>query len=121
MRRSTFLITFMMISTFAFSQNVTGPKAKNAKLSQKTSRSIAVVYQQTPLTPKGPAAKNAKVWNEAERRIYKMVSFRENVNNPKGLKAKNSKVWEDPELVVSGSKASYVIPKSMRPKKFWWH
>jgi hypothetical protein len=90
MKRPLLILAAMFIVVASYSQNLTGPKAKNAKISEKTKNSIAVVYYENPLDLKGP-------------------------------KAKNRKVWEDPEFSVTGSKARYILPKSMRPRKFWWH
>ncbi|WP_373400139.1 hypothetical protein V8V91_11305 [Algoriphagus halophilus] len=119
MKRPFLIIAAMFIAVASYSQSVTGPKAKNAKVSDRTRNSIQVVYYDQPESLKGPAAKNAKVWDRAG--VTSKIYTRKNVDNPKGLKAKNRKVWEDPELSVAGSKASYILPKSMRPKKFWWH
>ncbi|MBN3584535.1 hypothetical protein JYB64_19240 [Algoriphagus aestuarii] len=109
----------MFIVFVSNAQSLTGPKAKNAKVSERTENAAAVVYYKQPSDLKGPAAKNSKVWKRSGSQA--LVSIRENpADKPKGLKAKNSKVWEDPELAVS-SRASYILPKTMRPRKFWWH
>ncbi len=109
----------MFIAAASYSQNLTGPKAKNAKVSERTKNSVAVVYYESPLDLIGPKAKNAKVWQRSGTQAF--IHTRKNFENPKGLKAKNVKVWENPEFSVTGSKASYILPKSMRPRKFWWH
>ncbi|EAZ80262.1 hypothetical protein [Algoriphagus machipongonensis] len=119
MKRPFLFLAAMLIAISSYSQNLTGPKAKNAKISEKTKNSIAVVYYDQPQDLKGPAAKNAKIWDKSGKLWG--ISTRKNINNPKGLKAKNRKVWEDPEFAATGSKASYKLPKSMRKRKFWWH
>lgn len=119
MKRPLLILAAMFIVVASYSQNLTGPKAKNAKISEKTKNSIAVVYYENPLDLKGPKAKNAKVWQRSGTQAF--IHTRKNFENPKGLKAKNRKVWEDPEFSVTGSKARYILPKSMRPRKFWWH
>lgn len=119
MKRPFLLLAALLVSVASYSQSVTGPKAKNAKISEKTSNSLVVVYYDRPSDLKGPKAKNAKIWERTGSQS--LISTRKNINNPKGLKAKNRKIWEDPEFSVAGSKASYILPKSMRPRKFWWH
>jgi len=119
MKRPFLIIAAMFIALASFSQNIKGPKAKNSEATDKTKKSIAVVYYEQSLLNKGPAAKNTKVWERSGSQAF--ISTRKVVDNPKGLKAKNRKVWEDPGFSVAGSKARYVIPKSMRPRKFWWH
>jgi hypothetical protein len=119
MKRPFLILAAMFIVTASYAQNLKGPKAKNAKISEKTQNSIAVVYYEQPSLKKGPAAKNSKVWDRYGSQS--LISTRRTVENPKGLKAKNRKVWEDPEFSVTGSKASYILPKSMKPRKFWWH
>jgi hypothetical protein len=119
MKRPFLIVAAMFIAFATYAQTTTGPKAKNAKISEKTKNAVAVVYYDQPFSKTGPAAKNAKVWNRSGSQSF--IYTRKNINDPKGLKAKNRKVWEDPELAVVESKASYVLPKSMKARKFWWH
>ncbi|WP_296699162.1 hypothetical protein [Algoriphagus sp.] len=119
MKRPFLILAAMFIVAASYSQNLTGPKAKNAKVSEKTKNSLAIVYYDTPSDLKGPKAKNTKVWERSGSQSF--IYTRSIIDDPKGLKAKNRKVWEDPEFSVTGSKASYILPKSMRPRKYWWH
>lgn len=119
MKRPFLLVAAIFIAAASYSQSLTGPKAKNAKITEKTKNSLAVTYYDSPLDFKGPKAKNSKAWERSGSQSF--IYTRKNIDDPKGLKAKNRKVWEDPEFSVTGSKASYILPKTMRPRKYWWH
>jgi hypothetical protein len=120
MKKLTLFISAMAISMMAFSQEVfTGPKFKNAQVGKVNSPKITLVHDSQPAAIKGPAAKNTDVWMGKSTKKMK-VGFRDELNNPQGLQAKNSNPW-DKEAPKVDSKAVYQEPKSMRPKKGWFH
>lgn len=119
MKKATLFSIVFLISFYSFSQDlIKGPAAKNAKVWKSNFTDFNLVFDNHPNPYKGPSKKNHKVWNKESSSLR--VQTRKEINNPKGLKAKNQKVWESPEPILD-SKAAYVLPKSMRKKKFWWH
>lgn len=76
------------------------------------------MFQSNPETVSGAEAKQFKSWNSESSKLR--IQTRREINNPKGLKAKNRKVWEESSLSVN-SNASYVVPKTLKKRKFWWH
>jgi hypothetical protein len=120
MKKLCFIFTALLISTFAYSQNLLmGPKAKNAAVRKTISPKIKVVHDSAPSTLQGPIAKNTELWMDKSSKKLK-IGFRDKIDNPKGLQAKNSKPWER-KIEVPDSKAVYEEPKSMKPKKNWIH
>lgn len=120
MKKLTLFISALAISTLSFSQEVlTGPKLKNAQVGKVNGPKITLVHDSQPASIQGPAAKNTEVWMGNSPKKLK-VGFRDEINNPKGLQAKNSNPW-DKETPKVDSKAVYQEPKSMRPKKSWFH
>lgn len=120
MKKWTILIPLFFILSSGYSQNfLTGPKAKNAHLAPKSKLKVTIWHDSKTSPIQGPIAKNTEVWMEESARKFK-VGFRDEVNNPQGLKAKNKNPWDTPASKVS-TKASYQLPKSMRPKKGWIH
>ncbi len=119
MKKLSTLIVALLLFQVAYSQEfLKGPKAKNTSFEQIDGPKNPLVFYSNPERPKGVKSKKYKVWNSESSKIQ--VRTRKVINNPKGLKAKNRKVWEEDEPVVD-TKASYVLPRSERPKKFWWH
>ncbi len=117
-----FILTGLLVlsSSVAFSQDLTlGPKFKNSSPGKISGPKIALVHDSNPSTLKGPAAKNTPVWKQKSDKKFK-VGFRDEINNPQGLQAKNSNPWDKPKPKVE-TKASFVEPKSMRPKRSWFH
>jgi hypothetical protein len=78
------------------------------------------MHDATPSTLHGPFAKNRGILMEKPVRKLK-VGFRDEIDNPQGLKAKNANPWDNNSHVNPNSKAVYVEPKSMRPRKSWIH
>jgi hypothetical protein len=109
-----------MSSTVVFSQDFgMGPKFKNSSPGKIAGPRIALVHDSNPSTLKGPEAKNTPVWKQKTDKKFK-VGFRDEINNPQGLQAKNSNPWDKPKAKAD-TKASFVEPKSMRPKRSWLH
>lgn len=120
MKKLTLFISAFAISTLSFSQEMLmGPKFKNASAGTIQGPKITLVHESSPVTAKGPLAKNTEVWMAKPTNKLK-VGFRETIDNPKGLKAKNSNPWDKKPAKVD-TKAVYEKPKSMRPKKGWFH
>lgn len=84
----------IMISFSSFSQSQTGPKVKNAKVSEKYANSPVVVHYIDKEPLKGPQAKNAKIWENDGRKVK--VCIRKRREDLKGPKAKNKKIWKNP-------------------------
>ncbi len=113
------LVAFLVCSTAKSQDFLHKLPIKNAKLGKVSSAKISLVFDADPSTLKGPVSKNFKVWNKQSAALK--IRTRKVINNPKGLAAKNRKVWEESESPNVSSKAAYQLPKSMRPKKVWWH
>lgn len=72
-----------------------GPKAKNYKVWQDDSQSVAVVTEANATTVKGPEAKNKKVWTDSTADDNKITIKRDTRKNSlKGPAAKNFKPWK---------------------------
>lgn len=84
----------ILISISSYSQSQTGPKVKNAKVSEKYANSTEVVYYINKEPLKGPQAKNAKIWDKDGRQAK--VYIRKRREDLKGPKAKNKKIWKNP-------------------------
>ena len=120
MKKLIFIVFLFVSSTVVFSQDLAmGPKFKNSSLGKIAGPKIALVHDSNPSTLKGPAAKNTPVWKQKTDKKFK-VGFRDEINNPQGLQAKNSNPWDKPKPKAE-TKASFVEPKSMRPKRSWLH
>ena len=120
MKKLTLFISAFAISTLSFSQEILmGPKFKNASAGTVQGPKITLVHESNPTVLKGPAAKNTEVWM-AQSEKKGTVGFRDTIDNPKGLKAKNSNPWDKKKPQVD-TRASYEKPKSMKPKKRWFH
>jgi hypothetical protein len=119
MKKLTLLISAMVLSTFAFSQDILmGPKAKNLEPGKLRGPKITIVHPSSPATLQGPEAKNAgALFGNSSARAK--VNFRDTKNLPKGLAAKNSKPWDSKSTVTS--KAAFEEDKSMKRRKYWWH
>ncbi len=119
MKKLTLLLFALLIFQIGFTQDfLKGPKAKNISFAKSKTSQTSLVFYSNPERPKGVESKKFKIWNSESSKVQ--VRTRKVINNPKGLKAKNRKVWEEEEIDVD-SKAAYELPKSMRPKKSWWH
>lgn len=95
MKRSILLLAVMMVSAVGFSQStLKGPKAKNAKATERYANAKPMKFYTIPDVTKGPVAKNQKVW-ERPSRPTKIIYVRKEQEILKGPKAKNKKVWED--------------------------
>jgi len=77
------------------------------------------VTNSNPSSLKGLLPKNYKVWNSESAKVQ--VRNRKVIDNPQGLQAKNPRYGVNPFSENISSKASYVMPKSMRMRKIWWH
>lgn len=120
MKKLTFLFIALLTASVSFGQfSSTGPKAKNASIGKLRLPKISVYHDSNLVTAKGPVAKNAEIWMKEPASKLK-VSFRDEIKNPQGLKAKNANPWDKPVKTVD-SKAVYVEPKSMKPKRTWVH
>lgn len=120
MKKLTLFISAFAISTLSFSQEILmGPKFKNASAGTVQGPKITLVHESNPSVLKGPSAKNTEVWM-AQPAKKVTVGFRDTIDNPKGLEAKNSNPWDKKKPQVD-TRASYEKPKSMRPKKRWFH
>lgn len=97
----------------------TGPKAKNAKVWNSNQKTVPIAFQSSPETVTGAEAKRFKTWNSESSKL--LIQTRREIDNPKGLNAKNRKVWEESSRMNVNSNASYVLPKPMKKKRFWWH
>lgn len=119
MKKLTLLISAMLFTTFAFSQNILmGPEAKNLEPGKLRGPKINLVHQSNPVTLQGPEAKNSNLlFGKSSGKLK--VGFRDTKDIPKGLEAKNSNPW-DKKTTVS-SKAVFEEDKTMRRKKYWWH
>ncbi|SFT99630.1 hypothetical protein SAMN04489724_3266 [Algoriphagus locisalis] len=94
MKRSVLLLAVMMVSAVGFSQStLKGPKAKNAKATERYANAKPMKFYTVPDDTKGPVAKNQKVWNKEEGATQTVFVRRKEAL--KGPKAKNRKVWED--------------------------
>lgn len=119
MKKSLLAIAAFMVLGITEAQDLPkGPKAKNAKVWNSNKKSLPVMYQSNPETVSGADAKQFKTWNSESSKLR--IQTRREINNPKGLEAKNRKVWEEGTLRVN-SNASYVVPKTLKKRKFWWH
>lgn len=119
MKKLFFFALALLISSTAFSQDLLkGPAAKNSKIGKSSSLKFGLAFDNNPNSRKGVEAKNYKIWNKESSSIR--IQTRKEINNPKGIQAKNQKVWEK-ELAPVESKATYIEPKAIRKKKFWWH
>lgn len=120
MKKLILFVCALAISTVAFSQDLSsGPKFKNAEIGKINGPKITLVHDSNVSTAKGPRAKNSEVWKDNSAKKRK-VGFRDEINNPQGLKAKNTNPWDKPKPKAN-SKAAYEEPKSMKPKKGWFH
>jgi hypothetical protein len=120
MKKLSLLILALVSSTVVFSQDLTmGPAFKNAQIGKVTGPKLVLLYDSEPNGLMGPKAKNTEVWMRSSKSKLK-VGFRDEINNPQGLQAKNSNPWDKPKPKAE-SKAAYVEPKSMRPKRSWLH
>lgn len=120
MKKLTLFISAFAISSLSFSQEITtGPKFKNAAVGRVQGPKITLVHESNPSALQGPLAKNTEVWMSQPAKKLK-VGFRETIDNPKGLEAKNRNPWDKKPANVD-TKAVYEKPKSMRPKKSWFH
>jgi hypothetical protein len=119
MKKLTLILSAMLLSTFAFSQDILmGPKAKNLEPGKLRGPKISIVYPSDPATLQGPEAKNSgALFGKSSGRVK--VGFRDTQNLPKGLAAKNSNPWDKKSTVVS--KASFEEDKSLKRRKYWWH
>lgn len=68
---------------------------------------------------KGPKAKNQVPGLQKSGTGESLVVIKRD-DSKKGLKSKNANPW-DPQLPKTTSKASYLEPKSMKPRKRWFH
>ncbi len=115
-----FIVVALLISSVGFSQEIgLGPKIKNSHPAKAKTPKMSLVHESSPLSLKGPEAKNTSVWSSKTSKSK--VRFREEITNPKGLEAKNHKPWDDKSSIQTNSKAVYEEPKSMKPKKTWFH
>lgn len=120
MKRSIVFVAAMLITSVAFPQDfITGPSVKNAQSGKSLGPRVPVVTNSSPSSLKGPVAKNYRVWNSESAKVQ--VRTRKVIDNPQGLQAKNPRYGENPSSENISSKASYVMPKSMRMRKVWWH
>ncbi len=121
MKKICFLVFALVMSYAAHSQQfVSGPKAKNTKIARVKLSNLNMMHDSAPASLHGPVAKNTEIWMEEPAKKLK-VAFRDEIDNPQGLKAKNTNPWEKKFQVNTNSKAVYVEPKSMRPRKSWFH
>ncbi|MFC3415743.1 hypothetical protein [Algoriphagus hitonicola] len=120
MKKTLLLAATLMIGGFSFGQDLPkGPKAKNQKIWEKKREVNLLTAFESPQFEKGVNAKSSKFWTSESKTLN--VQTRTEINNPKGLEAKNQKVWENSKKVKVNSKASYIEPKALKKKKFWWH
>lgn len=120
MKKTLLLVATLMIGGFSFGQDLPkGPQAKNQKVWEKESPINLLTAFESPQFENGIKAKSSKFWTNESQTMK--VQTRTDINNPKGLEAKNQKVWENSKKVKVNSKASYIEPKALRKKKMWWH
>ncbi|SEF91188.1 hypothetical protein [Algoriphagus boritolerans] len=120
MKKLTLFIFAFAISTMTFSQEILmGPKFKNAPVGKVQGPRITLLHESSPASLQGPVAKNTEVWMARSAKKV-TVGFRDTIDNPKGIQAKNNNPWDKKTSKVD-SKAVYEEPKSMRPKKGWFH
>jgi hypothetical protein len=94
-------------------------KAKNGLFGKFKVLKIPFVTQSSKPELKGPKAKNQSPWaNNLEK--GSPIEFTSGESEFTGPKSKNANPW-DPQHPKTNSKASYVEPKSMRPRKRWIH
>ncbi|MDA0315587.1 MAG: hypothetical protein O3A40_09870, partial [Bacteroidetes bacterium] len=95
------------------------PKVKNGLFSKFKAVKITIATQSQELSKKGPRAKNKVPQRKRfENGTSSLVTLDQATS--KGPRSKNSKPGTKKEPKVA-TRAAYQEPKSMRPRKRWFH
>jgi hypothetical protein len=120
LKKVAFFLFAVSIIFQGFAQEVpTGLKTKNGYFKKFSSIKFTLIQRDSTGPLKGPKAKNQFPWEQKSTSGESLVVTKGN-DSKKGLKSKNANPW-DPQLPKTNSKASYEEPKSMKPRKRWFH
>jgi hypothetical protein len=120
LKKVVFLLFAISVIFQGFAQEVpTGLKTKNGYFKKFSSIKFTLMQRDSTGQLKGPKAKNQVPGSQKSGTGESIVVTKGN-DSKKGLKSKNANPW-DPQLPKTNSKASYVEPKSIKPRKRWFH
>jgi len=120
LKKVVFFLFALCVIFQGFAQEVpTGLKTKNGYLKKNSSIKFTLMQRDSTGQLKGPKAKNQVPGSHKSGTGESLVVIKGN-DSKKGLKSKNANPW-DPQHPKTNSKASYVEPKSMKPRKRWFH
>lgn len=120
MKKISFFLIAISFASLSFAQDMSAsPQVKNGLFGKFKALKFTIATQTRELSEKGPRAKNKVPQRKGfENSFSNLVSLEQATS--KGPRSKNSKPGKQKELKVS-TKAAYQEPKSMRPRKRWFH